>query len=213
MYTGLLHTHRLVVILFVLLYLIKLILLLNNSLVYEKFAQKVRVPEMIISTLFLITGIGMLSQIGEITTLIWIKVALVFGSIPVAIIGFKRKNKVLAILSLAMILGSYGLAEINKKQKSAKKELTNQIITDKTAPNYNAVEHGKTVFLAYCQACHGADGKLGLSGAKDLTATAKTDVEIMEVLQNGKNSMPAYKNTLSADEMEALAQFIQSLKK
>lgn len=213
MYTGLLHTHRLVVILFVLLYLIKLIMLLNNSLVYEKFAQKVKVPEMIISTLFLLTGIGMLTQIGEITTLIWIKMAVVFGSIPVAVIGFKQKNKVLAILSVVMILGSYGLAEVNKKQKSAKKEVTSQALTDKADPSYNAVEHGKTVFLTYCQACHGADGKLGLSGAKDLTLTAKTDAEIREVLQNGKNAMPSYKNTLSEDEIGAVSQFIQSLKK
>ena len=168
---------------------------------------------MIISTLFLLTGIGMLTQIGEITTLIWIKMAVVFGSIPVAVIGFKRKNKVLAILSVVMILGSYGLAEINKKQKSAKKEPLSQSISVKTDPNYNSVEHGKALFLTYCQACHGADGKLGLSGAKDLTLTAKTDAEIMNVLQNGKNAMPSYKNTLSADEMEALATFIQSLKK
>ncbi|MEO1448463.1 MAG: SirB2 family protein, partial [Bacteroidota bacterium] len=111
MYTGLLHTHRLVVILFLLLYVVKWVLLLaNKKELLERINKATRVPEMIISTLFLLTGIGLAINIAQLTSMFWIKLVLVLGSIPLAVIGFRKSNKILATLSILLIVGAYGLA-------------------------------------------------------------------------------------------------------
>ena len=122
METGIRHTHLLVVILFLLIYLIKTtLLLMNKQETLMKFSKMVKVPEMIVSTLFLVTGIYMLTQVPEIKSLLIIKIAAVFLSIPLAVIGFKKQNKILAVASLLLIVGAYGLAEMSKKQKLTNK--------------------------------------------------------------------------------------------
>lgn len=180
MITGIKHTHVLVVVLFLLIYVIKTVLLLSNKTdLLAKFSKKVRVPEMIISFLFLGTGIFLLTQLPVIHYLIWIKIALVFASIPVAVIGFKKSNKILAALSLVMITASYGLAEIAAKKKM---QADNSGI---------ASTDGKALYEKNCKLCHGDDGKLGAMGAKDLTATAFDVNGIKEVILHGKGAMAA----------------------
>ena len=94
MNTGILHLHYLVVTLFLLIYVIKTILLLSNKNdLLGKFSKKIKVPEMIISTLFLLTGVFLLTKLpfgGKYDYLLWIKLSMVAVSIPVAIIGFKK---------------------------------------------------------------------------------------------------------------------------
>src|SRR3954469_25112700 len=106
MYKGIFYTHLISVNLFLLIYLVKTVLLLTNKNEgLARFTKMVKVPEMIISTLFLATGIYLLVQVGT-TKLLLIKIGMVVLSIPVAIIGFKKKNKILALLSLLMIIGA-----------------------------------------------------------------------------------------------------------
>jgi uncharacterized membrane protein SirB2 len=103
--------HKISVILFLLIYFIKTILLISNKEdALTKLSKILKVPEMIVSFLFLGTGIYLITQLPEIKPLLIIKVGLVFLSIPVAIIGFKKRNKVLGALSLLMITASYGLS-------------------------------------------------------------------------------------------------------
>jgi uncharacterized membrane protein SirB2 len=77
MNTGILHLHYLVVTLFLLIYVIKTILLLSNKNdLLGKFSKKIKVPEMIISTLFLLTGVFLLTKLpfgGKYDYLLWIK--------------------------------------------------------------------------------------------------------------------------------------------
>src|SRR6478609_248392 len=106
MYKVILHTHYLVVTLFLLIYVIKTILLLSNKNdLLASFVKKTRIAEMIISFLFLGTGIYLATQLpfgGKYDYLFWIKICMVFASIPIAIIGFKKSNKILAALSLLL---------------------------------------------------------------------------------------------------------------
>lgn len=193
MYKGFLHTHTLVVTLFLLIYVIKTILLLGNRTdLLQRFTKAFKVPEMIISALFLITGIYLLTQqsfTSKFDYLLWIKVSMVLISIPVAIIGFKKSNKILASLSLLLITGSYGLAEVYSKKKGIRRE-TEVVSKD-----------GFGYYEAMCASCHGTEGDAGKSGAANLRKTIMTIDQIKEVILKGKGSMPG----ISKDEAQAQA--------
>ncbi len=188
MITGMRHTHILVVVLFLLIYVIKTVLLLSNKEdLLKKFTKMIKVPEMIISFTFLGTGVFLLTQLPAIHYLMWVKLALVLISIPVAVIGFKKSNKILAALSLLMITGAYGISEVAAKKKMAGKEV--------------AGNDGKEIYEAKCALCHGGDGKLGAMGAKDLSATSLGIEEIKEIVLKGKGSM----NAVPVDDAQAQA--------
>ena len=203
METGIRHTHLLTVILFLLIYLIKTFLLLTNKNDgLAKFTKAIKVPEMIISTLFLVTGIYLLTQIPEIKSLLIIKIVAVFISIPLAVIGFKKKNKVLAVLSLLLIIAAYGMAEMSKKQKSKSME-------NISSSNVN----GQELFNASCISCHGADGKLGLMDAPDLTASTMDLNSRISLIKNGKGAMTPFGSILTDVQIKAVAEYSQTLKK
>ena len=213
MFTGLLHTHKLVVILFLLLYLIKTILLLiNKKEALASFSKKTRIPEMIISTLFLLTGAVMLFQLPSINQFMIIKIVAVLASIPLAVIGFKKSNKILATLSLILLIGSYGLAEMSRRYVE-KVAISQDVTTDATAANYDALVHGKALFTANCVQCHGEDGQLSVAGSKNLTITQLDEAGIRNSILNGKNAMPPYKKVLNEQEISALTKYVQSMKK
>lgn len=203
METGIRHTHLLSVVLFLLIYLIKTFLLLTNkNEALENFTKKVKVPEMIISTLFLGSGIYLLTQIPEIKTLLIIKIIIVLASIPIAIIGFKKKNKALAVISLLMIITAYGLAEMSKKQKTKAMETI-------SAANVN----GKELYDISCTPCHGMDGKMGLMGAPDLSVSIIDMEARIQVIKNGKGAMTPFSGSLNDEQINAVAEYIETLRK
>lgn len=70
---------------------------------------------------------------------------------------------------------------------------------------------GKKVFETYCVACHGADGKMGFSGAKDLSVTQLSHEDRIKVITYGKGVMNPFKDVLSPDEIQKVAFYIDSL--
>lgn len=59
---------------------------------------------------------------------------------------------------------------------------------------------GENLFIMHCAACHGDDGKLGASGAKDLTASRLGDAALTKIIKEGKNGMPPMKELLGNNE-------------
>jgi mono/diheme cytochrome c family protein len=198
MYKGFLHTHTLVVTLFLLIYVIKTILLLGNKNdLLQKFTKAVKVPEMIVSALFLITGIYLATQQpfgGKYDYLLWIKIAMVMASIPLAVIGFKKANKVLAALSLLLITGSYGLAEVYAKRKAIQVEKP-LVGTD-----------GYALYQSNCALCHGTNGDKGVAGAANLRNTAMNSAELKRVILKGKGSMPAIQ--VSDEDAQLISDYV-----
>jgi mono/diheme cytochrome c family protein len=202
MIKGILHTHYLVVTLFLLIYVVKTILLLSNKNdLLATFTKKVKVFEMVVSFLFLATGVYLTTMLpfgGKYDYLFFIKIALVLGSIPIAVIGFRKSNKILAALSLLMITGSFGLAESYHKKKAIPKEGVMEI----------ASNDGESLYKANCVVCHGNDGKLGLSGAKDLSTSMITLAEVKEIILQGKGLMPPAQ--VNPEQADAIAEYIQT---
>ncbi|HTR48981.1 MAG TPA: c-type cytochrome [Verrucomicrobiae bacterium] len=76
---------------------------------------------------------------------------------------------------------------------------------------------GATTFKTQCVVCHGADGTGTPTGkalkAPDLHSEAvqkMTKQQIIDQVSNGKNNMPPFKNTLSKDQISAVADYVHS---
>ena len=210
MLKGLLHTHLLSVILFLVIYLVKTFLLLSNKKEgLAKFTKMVKVPEMIISVLFLGTGVYLLLQFG-LTKLLVIKIGVVLLAIPTAIVGFKKSNKIVALISFIMIVAAYGLGEMNKRKID--KQYVDPKLADVSNPGYDKTKHGEAVFTAYCQRCHGIGGTNGPGGLV-LTVTTTDHATKLDRVINGTNLMAGFKDVLNPQEIDAVVAYVETLKK
>ncbi len=211
-FIALYHTHKLVVILFILIYFTKAIMLLiGNREALEKFKRKIKIPEAVISALFFITGLIMLKNIAVFNMIFAIKLILVVLAIPLAVVAYKKEQKLLGVLAVVVLLGAYGLAEFYKAS-FAKKHTIENVVTNPGEPGYDILAHGKALYQAQCSVCHGDDGRAGRSGAKDLSVSTKTDKEITSLIKTGKNTMPPMDKLFDEAELNALTAYVKSLR-
>ena len=82
--------------------------------------------------------------------------------------------------------------------------LENKPFTESDAANLYTVK---------CSSCHGSDGKLGLSGAKDLSISKLSDDQILQTIKMGKNVMPSFEESISVEQMKMLIPVVKSLRK
>ncbi|NLR90341.1 c-type cytochrome [Flammeovirga agarivorans] len=208
-------THRIVVSLFFLIYLIKTILLFVNQGSFEKFRKVIKVPEMIVSFSFLATGLYMIfaSDI-VISTALWIKFGLVVASIPLAVIATKKSNKVMMLGSLLCLTMAYGMAEMHKAKQ--RKAMTNAPAVEVSSEGLTEIEkQGQKVYGKTCLSCHGPNGDAQRSGAAKLSESELDLDGIKNVVRNGKGVyMPEYNKTqISDSDLEALANYVLTLRK
>ena len=71
---------------------------------------------------------------------------------------------------------------------------------------------GFQVFKKNCKTCHGADGSLGLNGAKDLRVSTLSIEQRIETITHGKGVMTAFETILSPEEIKAVAEYTTTLK-
>ena len=126
------------------------------------------------------------------------------------------KKSYLSILSflLLFLLTSCGgdkPSSAASSSKAPKKEATASSGSDAAKPASN--RKGKLIYKQYCQLCHGADGKLALSGAKDLSISTIDMAERINQITNGKGLMTPYKDILSEEQIEAVAEYVGELRK
>ena len=189
-------THRISVTLFFLIYVVKTVLLLSGRAdLLQKFTKSTKVIEMIVSALFLITGVWLMTKLAHIETILWVKIIIVLASIPIAVVGFKKGNKILAALSLLMITAAYGLGEVGKKHREKGMDVAATTID------------GKEIYEAKCIVCHGDNGKAGLSGASDLSISQISTDSIKSIILNGRNTM--VKVPISEEQATAVAAYVE----
>jgi len=76
-------------------------------------------------------------------------------------------------------------------------------------PSDPVLASGQQVYKAHCQSCHGSKGQggTGMKLAGKVTSDFPNIDDQIAVIENGRGSMPAWKNKLSADEIEAVARY------
>jgi mono/diheme cytochrome c family protein len=192
-------THFVVVTIFFLIYLIKTILLLANKKdALQSFTKKIKIIEMIVSFLFLATGIYLMSQIPEIKPMLIIKITIVLLAIPLAIVGFKKGNKGLATLSFVLILAAFGIGEMMKNKKA---------VVSEQAINTDGSINTHELYTANCAKCHGEDGKAGITGASDLSVTQLSNDSISSIIVNGRKNMGKVEG-LTLEQTKAIAAYV-----
>lgn len=77
---------------------------------------------------------------------------------------------------------------------------------------YDTLKMGKETFEEKCTVCHGADGRLGIGGAKVLPDTKLGLEEVKQQVMNGKKGMPSFKQVLTVIEIDAVAKYALRLK-
>ena len=83
-----------------------------------------------------------------------------------------------------------------------------------------ADDKSASLFKAKCAVCHGASGKgdspagknMGVVSFADPKVAGKSDTELKDAIDKGKNKMPAYGKSLKPDEIQGLVAYIRSLK-
>ncbi len=88
-----------------------------------------------------------------------------------------------------------------------------------TAPAH--AQDAASLFKTKCAVCHGPDGKgeapMGKKlGAHDLTSAEvqkQTDAQLTEVVNKGRNKMPAYDGKLSKEQIAQLVAYIREIGK
>jgi len=85
----------------------------------------------------------------------------------------------------------------------------------------DATPDGGAIFKSKCAMCHGPDGsgqtamgrslKLRDLGSADVQR--QTDAQLIAIVADGKEKMPAYKGKLSPDEISQLVAHIRTLRK
>lgn len=105
--------------------------------------------------------------------------------------------------TLLLLFGIIFLAACGES-KSAQKEIK---------PKKKVTRTGEEVYQTYCVVCHGADGKLMVNGAKDLSKTIISHNEKVELITNGKGMMAPHRSLLSKEEINNVANYINKFVK
>jgi mono/diheme cytochrome c family protein len=113
------------------------------------------------------------------------------------------------VLRFGILVGSFGLlfASCGGSQSAEEdaKPFSNEPIS---------LEDARSVYILNCASCHGPDGKLKASNAKDLSISTLNDAAVEQMIRKGndKGMMP-YEEMLSTPEIKGLVKFVQNLRK
>ncbi len=111
-------------------------------------------------------------------------------------------KKTIILASLAALLFACS-ASSDKNESSA------------TASAEKKAVDGEKIYKTYCVTCHGLYGDMGASGAFNLQTSTLSMEERIDVITNGREgkAMTPFKGLLSEEKIEAVAKYIETLRK
>ena len=167
---------------------------------FDRVREKVKIPRMILEFFLLGTGIALLTQSAYTgDTWLWAKIALVAISIGIGVVGMKKKSIFFMVVATMILVYVYGVAETKSLTMKPKSKQVQERIDSETKKNEDssnpvdqAAIESKSLYMTYCVQCHGEDGAMGFSSAKNLQETVLTDSEISVLISKGKGVMPGF---------------------
>jgi mono/diheme cytochrome c family protein len=78
-------------------------------------------------------------------------------------------------------------------------------------PKAQAAVDAQALFIKRCATCHGSEGNLQLSGAKNITVSQLSADEIKNQIIHGKAGMPPFESMLTVQEIDALTAYCMKL--
>jgi len=109
----------------------------------------------------------------------------------------KKLIVLFALVSLGLAIGCGG------EEKKPSKPVAQKPVAKKI--------DGKKIYKMNCVICHGADGKLGINGAKDITISELSEAEKVNLIKKGKGVMTAFESILSDEQIDAVVEYTNSL--
>lgn len=85
---------------------------------------------------------------------------------------------------------------------------------DTEISNVDVISVGEGLYAKHCASCHGSEGDLGSSGAKDLKSSMLPDSEIKRQINDGKGAMPPLKAVIDSDEdIDSIIVYIKTFRR
>lgn len=222
--TGILHTHTLIVSLFLVLQVVTLVWVAMNASKKDVSSPKwLKLSHMILGSLMLLTGLFLMFRSPSgMEPYVLLKLGLVLIATPLGIIGSRKKSIALTAVATLLVMGTYylgwskpealrsvptDLVEVTAGNAVVEGGQSDEVSTDQ------AIKIGKSLyFKRNCNSCHGTDGAAGFQKAKNLQLSTMSDKEMAEIIVNGKGLMPANEG-LNDSEVDYLVNYIKTFKK
>ena len=207
---GFLHSHHLIVVLYIILMALHLFFLFTkNHHAFTTFRLKVKWFRMGLEILMVLTGGFLLYRAPDGLALYNIvKLGAVVGAIGVTVVGFKKYNAPFILLGIILMGYAYGVAKVRSPLFIPEASRVASAHNQQT----NIHDQGKAIYTIACQRCHGADGDAQYRKAKSLAQSQMGDDYKRGVIQNGINTMPKF-DYLDENQREAVLTYINTLKK
>ena len=74
-------------------------------------------------------------------------------------------------------------------------------------------DKGRLLFETKCATCHGNDGTAGITNAANLQISRLDINSIKEMINTGKNGMPPFKSQFAPEDIDKIAEYVQTLRK
>lgn len=71
---------------------------------------------------------------------------------------------------------------------------------------------GHLIYKMYCVSCHGMQGNMGGNGAFDISRSALSVEQRVEVITGGRNTMTSFGFKLTPEQIRAVAEYTMELK-
>ena len=110
----------------------------------------------------------------------------------------KKLSILLAILTIGLLFSCGGDGKDAGKSTTQSKPAAKKI-------------NGAKLYKMNCVICHGADGALGINGAKDITLSELSSEEKMNLIKKGKGVMTAFESILNDAQIKAVVEYTDSL--
>lgn len=211
METGMLHTHVLTAVLYMVLLLFTIILMaLRKPDLMEKWRGKLKILHIVLGTIFLLTGLFLVWRApNPLADYMLVKYVLVILAVPAGIIGSRRNSPVLSILAFVILIYVAGVSRTDSLMLQSKK--SQLASTQQKSKGQDPAMRGFEIYDVYCTACHGPRGTLEFQGARNLQESTMTEEQVRQLLKNGKGVMPAF-DDLDAEDMELIFAYLKSLR-